>query len=52
MRKWDFDFKESIFYQSYMEEPGAAIRWFPVMEDAIYQDNDRVIQMCIRDRYA
>ncbi len=43
MRKWDFDFKESIFYQSYMEEPGAAIRWFPVMEDAIYQDNDRVI---------
>ena len=43
MRKWDFDFKESVFYESYVEEPGGAIRWFPVMEDVIYQDNDQVI---------
>lgn len=43
MRNWEFDFKESGFYKSYQESGGRAIRWFPVWEDKIFQDNDQVI---------
>ena len=43
MRNWGFDFKESIFYKSYKESGGGAIRWFPVWKDEIFQDNDLVI---------
>lgn len=43
MRNWEFDFKESVFYKSYQESGGGAIRWFPVWKDEIFQDNDQVI---------
>ena len=43
MRNWEFDFKDSIYYKSYKESGGGAIRWFPVWKDDIFQDNDLVI---------
>ncbi len=47
IRNWEFDFKESEYYQSYMEETDKAIRWFPPQEDQIFQDIDEIIP-CVR----
>lgn len=47
IRNWQFDFKESEYYKSYMEEPGKAIRWFPPQRDQIFQDTNQVIP-CVR----
>lgn len=45
MRRQDFVFEESVYYQSYLKEPGSPIRWFPVTTDPIFQDQDQVIPM-------
>lgn len=45
MRRQDFAFQESVYYQSYGKEPGSPIRWFPVVTDPVFQDQDPVIPM-------
>lgn len=45
MRNQSFVFTRSEYYRDYMENPGRAIRWFPVTEDQIFQDRVRVIPM-------
>ncbi len=44
-RRQDFAFQESVYYQSYGKEPGSPIRWFPVVTDPVFQDQDPVIPM-------
>ncbi|MCI9361627.1 MAG: histidine kinase [Hungatella sp.] len=45
MRNHSFSFPQSEYYRDYMENPGNAIRWFPVTEDRIFQDREQVIPM-------
>lgn len=43
IRNWKFRFKDSEYYRSFEDEPGVYIRWFPVVKDPIFQDEDEVI---------
>lgn len=43
VRNWEFQFEESDYYKSYLDEPGKAIRWFPTRKDEIFQGNTNVI---------
>ncbi|WP_349674715.1 histidine kinase [Lacrimispora sp.] len=47
MRNWQFQFKESEYYSSYIGGPGKAIQWFPSQTDQIFQDTDQIIP-CVR----
>ncbi|MTK08478.1 MAG: sensor histidine kinase [Hungatella sp.] len=47
MRNWQFQFKESEYYSSYIGGPGKAIQWFPSQTDQIFQDMDEIIP-CVR----
>lgn len=43
VRNWEFDFKESTFWEIYKESSAKAIHWMPAMTDEIFKGGDQVI---------
>lgn len=43
VRNWEFEFKESTFWEIYKEPSAKAIHWMPAMTDEIFKGGDQVI---------
>lgn len=43
IRKWDFDFEQSVFGKVYQDPEAKGIQWFPAMTDEIFQGGSQVI---------
>lgn len=43
IRKWDFDFEQSIFGEVYRDPEAKGIQWLPAMTDEIFQGESQVI---------
>lgn len=43
IRKWDFDFEQSVFGEAYADPNARGIQWLPAMTDEIFKGGNQVI---------